>query len=495
MENRRVMPGLYKGYPESLKKKDKEERDHTDPMYKPEKAEGARMKADDQRKAAKEPKLERSYTIDEMTVATLLKGHPQAQEILDGLLKGKAKNESGEEFQDGSEDTIGGEGHAKVARPDSIKHEGKPSGIGPDEPGTGTKKASVEEGDLEKSYATKKNVQQMTSEEGKFKPFTGVTNPKTGYEKTYEYDKKKGEVEAVPEGKTKGKKIPANAAHEKELKNASQDDLDLEKAINIVGDFLMEKGHDIDETNEIIEEYFGLEKSDNLADNLPDEFEDEMEDDDTIPPEKNAKKSFTLDEQTLNHLLKTMGADRLEDAIKAVIGGAGSGGKDPGQVAARNAESGALSSSKKKLGSEEIKAMTSKITASAPKLKSEGSDNDLEKSEDDMGEEGYSMDFSKSILERMGLEKGATSVSKETGGGKATQINYGTKPTTRFKHPKAKSDKKYIHNPEKGTVKVEKEGEKTREIGAGEQAKLKNASMSSEDLYKSLDAILDKKRD
>ena len=61
----------------------------------------------------------------------------------------------------------------------------------------------------------------MTSEEGKFKPFTAVTNPKTGYEKTYEYDKKKGEVEAIPEGKTKGKKIAANAAHEKELKNAS----------------------------------------------------------------------------------------------------------------------------------------------------------------------------------------------------------------------------------------------------------------------------------
>jgi hypothetical protein len=85
----------------------------------------------------------------------------------------------------------------------------------------------------------------------------------------------------------------------------------------------------------------------------------------------------------------------------------------------------------------------------------------------------------------MGLEKGATSVSKEAGGGKATQINYGSKPTTRFKHPKAKSDKKYIHSPAKGTVKVEKEGEKTREIGVSEESKLKNASVSSADLAKS----------
>jgi len=401
------MPGIYKGYPESLRKKDKEERDHTDPMYKPEKAEGARMKAEDRADAAKEPKLERSYSLDEMTAATMLKGHPQAQEILDMLNKGKKKNESGEEFQDGSEDTIGGEGHAAVARPDSIKHEGKPSGIGPNEPGTGTKKASIEDGDLEKS----------------------------------------------------------------------EDDEDEE-----------------------------VEKSDNLADNLPEEFEDEMEEDDTIPAEKGgAKKSLTSDELTLSHLLKTMGSDRMEEIIKAA---------DP-----KYTQAGALSS-KQNAPTEKERAANPlinrkpnpEVIAKLAAKKSEGEDTDLEKGEggqkeeraewakspekekrEHMSEKSYSLDFSKSILEAMGLEKGATSVSKEAGGGKATQINYGTKPTTRFKHPKAKSDKKYIHNPAKGTVKVEKEGEKTREIGVSEEAKLKNASISSADLMKSLDAILEKK--
>lgn len=410
MINRRIMPELVtKGYPESLKRKRREELDHTDPMYNPEKAEGQRMKADDQRKAAKEPtKLERSYTIDEMTVATLLKGHPDAQLILDELNKGKSKNESGEEFQDGSEDTIGGEGHAAVARPDSIKHEGKPSGIGPDNPGTGTKKASLEEGDLE--------------------------------------------------------------------------------------------------------------KSDNLADNLPNEFEDEMEDDDTIPPEKNAKKSLTIDEQTLDHLLKTMGAERLEDAIKAIIGGASVSPEKrtmlaqmPGAYRApKEGEPGTEEArasnplTNRTVNPKALAALTSKVKSEGEPdlIKGEGGQKeeraewakDREKEEEEhMKDKSYSLDFSKSILERMGLEKGATSVSKEAGGGKATQINYGTKPTTRFKHPKAKADKKYIHNPAKGTVKVEKEGEKTREIGVSEESKLKNASMSSADLYKSLDAILEKK--
>jgi len=359
----------------------------------------------------KEGAMKRSYTIDEMTVATLLKGHPEAQEILDNLLKGKKKNESGEEFQDGSEDTIGGEGHAAVARPDSIKHEGKPSGIGPNEPGTGTKKASVEDGDLEKS-----------------------------------------------------------------------------------------------------EEDEEVEKSDNLADNLPEEFEDEMEEDDTIPAEKGgAKKSLTADEEILNHLFKTMGSDRIEEILKAE---AASIYTTPGALSAKRSggyEGVKMMNELDKFKRKEPSMLDPKKEEPVSSKKSEESDlekgkggseeraewaKDPEKEKrEHMSEKSYSLDFSKSILEAMGLEKGATSVSKEAGGGKATQINYGTKPTTRFKHPKAKSDKKYIHNPAKGTVKVEKEGEKTREIGVSEEAKLKNASMSSEDLIKSLDAILAKKVD
>jgi hypothetical protein len=230
------MPGLYKGYPESLKKKDSEERDHTDPMHKPEAAEKAREKAE----AASDEKKEKSYSQDDVTVAYLLKGRSNAQELFDlakapviggsiyagrtmpkdlspsegkviaaqtakkpggltggaseelksraakekqtmmdtaqarlraqtaavkseepysldfsksildkmGLTKAKKEtNESGEEFQDGSEDTIGAEGHAATARP--IAHEG--GGQGPDHPGTKTKRASQEDGDLQKS--------------------------------------------------------------------------------------------------------------------------------------------------------------------------------------------------------------------------------------------------------------------------------------------------------------------------------------------------------
>lgn len=391
MENRRIMPPLFKD--KVVRTPSPEENAQVaDAIKRRKKFDEGKAKAQGAYKQILREgaeKMKRSYTIDEITVATLLKGHPDAQEILDELLKGKKKNESGEEFQDGSEDTIGGEGHAAVARPDSIKHEGKPSGIGPNEPGTGTKKASVEDGDLSKSE---------------------------------------------------------------------------------------DEGDDV-------------EKSDNLADNLPNEFEDEMEDDDTIPAEKNAKKSLTADEETLSHLLKTMGSDRIEDAIKAVIGGKN---LDPGQVSAHYRKD-SLSTKNPAGPSDETKK---KVAALQQKVGTGGAakseESDLEKSEDNMSEE-YSLDFSKSIMERMGLEKGATSVSKETGGGKATQINYGTKPTSRFKHPKAKSDKKYVHNPEKGTVKVEKEGEKTREIGVSEQGKLKNASVSSADLYKSLDAILEKK--
>jgi len=418
MQNRRVLPGLYKDKvvrtttPEENKAIDAAKASRKKFEEGKSKAQGA------YKQILKEGAMKRSYTIDEMTAATMLKGHPQAQEILDELNKSnKEKNESGEEFQDGSEDTIGGEGHAAVARPDSIKHEGKPSGKGPDEPGTNTKNASIEDGDLEKS----------------------------------------------------------------------EDD----------------EGDDV-------------EKSDNLADNLPEEFEDEMEEDDTIPAEKGgAKKSLTADEETLNHLLKTMGAERMEETIKAVIGGVSRTGYKMGEnpkAPGAGVAGGATPEQKAKAATEKenLRALTLKRFSAGSSNKSEESDlekgkggqkeeraewaKDKEKEEEEhMKDKSYSLDFSKSILEAMGLEKGATSVSKETGGGKATQINYGTKPTTRFKHPKAKSDKKYIHSPAKGTVKVEKEGEKTREIGVSEEAKLKNASMSSADLYKSLDAILEKK--
>jgi hypothetical protein len=414
----------------------------------------------------KEGAMKRSYTIDEMTVATLLKGHPEAQEILDELLKGKKKNESGEEFQDGSEDTIGGEGHAAVARPDSIKHEGKPSGIGPNEPGTGTKKASIEDGDLSKSEDEGDDVEKSDrkSEQGQ-----SARSAAPGTDAA-EYYTRRSKASKMG-GSRPGKEMPTGdaALREYRAKNKS--------------------------------EQLDFQKSDNLADNLPDEFEDEMEDDDTIPPEKNAKKSMTADEAILSHLLKTMGADRMEEIVKAVIGGRN---LDPGQVSKKYAEDpreagnvaggGPLKGEDNPLTNKKINptalAALKQGVGTGGAAKSEESD--LEKSEDNMSEE-YSLDFSKSIMERMGLEKGATSVSKEAGGGKATQINYGSKPTTRFKHPKAKSDKKYIHNPEKGTVKVEKEGEKTKEIGVSEQGKLKNASVSSADLYKSLDAILEKK--
>jgi len=423
MENRRVTPELFF--------KDKVVRTTTpEENAKIDEAIARRKKFDEGKAKAqgaykqvlKEGAMKRSYTIDEITVATLLKGHPQAAELFELVKAKKAKNESGEEFQDGSEDTIGGEGHAAVARPDSIKHEGKPSGIGPNEPGTGTKKASVEDGDLEKSED-----------------------------------------------------------------DENEDD---------------------------------VEKSDNLADNLPEEFEDEMEEDDTIPAESGkAKKS--IDEQTLDHLVKTMGIERVEEIFKAVIGGRN---LDPGQVSsvmrgtpqAGHLSGGPAPEVKERAAVEKEKMKQTALAAFSQKTGTGGAakseESDLEKGKggqkeeraewakdpekekrEHMSEKSYSLDFSKSILEAMGLEKGATSVSKEAGGGKATQINYGTKPTTRFKHPKAKSEKKYIHNPAKGTVKVEKEGEKTREIGVGEEAKLKNASVSSADLYKSLDAILEKK--
>jgi len=419
MENRRIMPPLYKGEHSPKLTAALQDRgagpkaSKTNPFAlhsDPDKTEdlldsSANTKRKERQKKAKDATMNRSYTADEMTVATLLKGHPQAQEILDQLLKGKKKNESGEEFQDGSEDTIGGEGHAAVARPDSIKHEGKPSGIGPNNPGTGTKKASHEEGDLQKS--------------------------------------------------------------------------------------------------EEVEEEGDIEKSDNLADNLPDEFEDEMEDDDTIPPEKNAKKSWTPDELTLGHLLKTMGPERLEEMLKAVI--------------PKYTEPGALSSKKtlesdaaknnpltnRKVNTEALAALKNKLGTGGAE-KSEGEDNDLEKSENneegtDMSQD-WSLDFSKSILTNMGLEKGSPSVSKKVAGGKATQISYSSKPETRFKHPKQKTgETRYEHNVKEGTVtKKEATGEKGKfkegkAIDVSDEKKLKNASEGGFDLHKALDSILEKK--
>lgn len=99
-----------------------------------------------------------------------------------GLDKSKTRNESGEEFQDGSEDTIGAEGHAAPAR--AIAHEG--GGTGPDHPGTKTKKASQEAGDLEKSD----NLSDNKPEEFKDKIEEDDTIPSEGKEakKSFTYD-------------------------------------------------------------------------------------------------------------------------------------------------------------------------------------------------------------------------------------------------------------------------------------------------------------------
>jgi len=429
MQNRRVMPELFF--------KDKVVRTTTpEENAKIDEAIARRKKFDEGKAKAqsaykeklKEGAMKRSYTIDEMTVATLLKGHPEAQEILDELLKSKKKNESGEEFQDGSEDTIGGEGHEANLR--GVDH--KTGGGG--HPGTSTKNASVEDGDLEKS-----------------------------------------------------------------------------------------------EDEEV-------EKSDNLADNLPEEFEDEMEDDDTIPAEPN-KKSMSADEETLGHLLKTMGSERMEEILKAVIGGRN---LDPGQVSRKMSEDptkpgglagGAAPEVKERAAAEQAKmrgaAMARLTGGSSSTVKSED-EPDLTKSEDDedddtekskkteeagewakspekekrehMSEKSWSIDFSKSILENMGLEKGSPSVSKKVAGGKATQISYGTKPETRFKHPKQKTGEvRYEHNVKAGTVtKKESTGEKGKfkegkPIDVSDEKKLKNASDGGFDLIKSLDEILEKK--
>lgn len=439
MENRRVLPEMF------FKGREKGELTDTDPYPKnlsntkdPDEVEKYEQRQEMKKKYPnpRGREMKRSYTIDEMTSATMLKGHPQAEEILDMLNKGKKRNESGEEFQDGSEDSIGSEGHASPARPGTIKHEG--GGEGPDEPGTAT------------------------------------------------------EDEDEPSESSFGRS----------------------------------RGTDND-----------LEKSDNLADNLPEEFEDEMEDDDTIPAEPNAKKS--LDDECVDFLVKTMGQDKAEEFLKA--GTAASIYTTPGALSAKRSggyegvklmgeidkhKAGQPSDLDPKKPDAALDSLKSRLgTADTQKSIDDSDENDdsedTEKSKkgtqtaeraewakdpekekrEHMSEKSYSLDFSKSILVNMGLEKGSPSVSKKVSGGKATQISYSSKPETRFKHPKQKTgETRYEHNVKEGTVtKKEATGEKGKfkegkPIGVSEESKLKNASSSS-DLLKSLDAILSRKRD
>jgi hypothetical protein len=63
--------------------------------------------------------------------------------------------EGGEDFKDGSEDTIGPEGKAASARPGTIKHEA--TNQGPDHPGTATKKEKSVSADLNKSDGEEDN--------------------------------------------------------------------------------------------------------------------------------------------------------------------------------------------------------------------------------------------------------------------------------------------------------------------------------------------------
>ncbi len=122
----------------------------------------------------KEEHEEKSYSLD------------FSKSILDrmGLNKSKKRNESGENFQDGSEDTIGADGHASPARPGTIKHEG--GGEGSDNPGTKTKKASMEDGDLEKSD----NLMDNKPEEFKdgIEEDDTIPSEKKESKKSYSYD-------------------------------------------------------------------------------------------------------------------------------------------------------------------------------------------------------------------------------------------------------------------------------------------------------------------
>lgn len=81
------------------------------------------------------------------------------------------------------------------------------------------------------------------------------------------------------------------------------------------------------------------------------------------------------------------------------------------------------------------------------------------------------------------VEKGAQATSKKVSGGKATQVHYGTKPETRWSHPKGGEEKRYKFEPSKGevTVRSRKKGEKEfkegKPVGVTEEKKLKEASL------------------
>lgn len=483
MENRRVLPGIFKGYPESLKRKDREERDHTDPMYKPEKAEAARDKAESQRDAAKESKLKRSYSMDEVTVAQLLKGHPQAQEILDELNKGrKTKNESGEEFQDGSEDTIGSEGHASVARQSTV-HDGAKGG---DNPGVKTKKASIEDSDLEKSH----NFTENDPDE-----FEDGLPGADGEDDSGQGPEDDGEVVV-------GKSI---------------DDLTIDFLIKTMGE---------DKADEFLKAIIGGRRLD------PGQVSSVMRGNPQAghlsggaAPEVRAKaeqeKKMLQDRamRALKQRMGTGGAEKSEgeaDLEKAeptyhetdkAQEKVQSGQAERERKAKAKIAAAGLDKSHKKGTPEEERAEWAKD----PEGERREHKKDEEKKEKSME---WSLDFSKSVLENMGLEKGSPSVSKKvSGGGRATQIRYGAdkgedegktgKPETRYSHPKSGEEKRYRFEPKKGevTVRSRKKGEggekgewKERKIGAGEQEKLKNASEGGFDLHKALDEILEKKR-
>jgi hypothetical protein len=491
MENRRVQPPLYVEkaiHPEKaaehardIAQTSREEAIRQGAVKDPDDLESSETRfvtrrAREARRLKKEKSMSRPYTMDEITTAQLLKGHPRAEEIVDTLFKSNKKTEGGDEFQDGSEDSIGSEGHAPPGRPGTIKHEGGNAVPGPDHPGTA-------------------------------------------------------------------------------VKNASEDDFDLEKAIDIVGNFLLEKGYELDEINEIIDDYFGLEKSGvergTLTDNEPEKFKEGIEEDDTIPEgdegetaeEAQTGKSFTADEATLEFLRKSMGQERFEDYIKAMIPKYGTPGALSSKVNMPSEEEKAKNPLiNRKADPEKVKALTQSLKASAEK--SEGEDADLEKSEEEELEKGgkhrdsqtqeraewakdpeeekrehmkkkseepeeFSLDYNEDVLKAMGLYKGSPSVSKKVSGGKATQIAYGSehgvgtagKPETRYTHPKGKTEKRYRFEPKKGEVTVRERAKgdkgaewKERKIGAGEEEKLKNASTSSLDLHKSLDEILAKHR-
>jgi len=332
--------------------------------------------------------MKRSYTIDEMTAATMLKGHPDAQAILDELNKGKkAKNESGQEFQDGSEDTIGSEGHESNVR--SVDHVTGSGG----NPGVTTKRASMEDGDLE--------------------------------------------------------------------------------------------------------------KSDNLTDNLPEEFEDEMETDEERLPD--AGKS--LDDQIVNFLAKSWGDETID---KALIGGRN---LDPGQTAKVHAEpaghtGGVKDPAMLKRAAEEKEKMKAnalkRFSGTTSQVKSEN-DFDIEKSEGDtqMSKE-WSMEFSKSVLENMGLEKGSPDKSAKIDGQKVRQISYESEPETRVHKkgaegkPEKDDSKRYVYKKKTDEIQARERNKETgkmedkgKPVSIGDQEKLRSMKSQIAELYKSLEELLD----